>query len=90
MRVLTEMAERGWLPDMFIRHAIRMLDKRRLKRQDYGDLESQRAALAQFIADMRQNPIAAQTEKPKAQHYDVPPEFFKIVLGRHLKYSSCF
>ena len=90
MRVLTEMAERGWLPDMFIRHAIRMLDKRRLKRQDYGDLESQRAALAQFIADMRQNPIAVQTEKPKAQHYEVPPEFFKIVLGRHLKYSSCF
>jgi cyclopropane-fatty-acyl-phospholipid synthase len=23
------------------------------------------------------------------QHYEVPPEFFQIVLGRHLKYSCC-
>jgi cyclopropane-fatty-acyl-phospholipid synthase len=90
MSVLTELAERGWLPDAFIRHGIRMLDKQRLKMEDKGDLEAQRVALAQFIADMRQNPIAVQIEKPKEQHYEVPPDFFKRVLGRHLKYSSCF
>jgi cyclopropane-fatty-acyl-phospholipid synthase len=58
--------------------------------EDKGDAEAQRAALAQFIAAMRKGPIAVQVEKPKEQHYEVPPAFFKRVLGRHLKYSGCF
>ena len=90
MRLLTELAERGWLPDALIRHGIRMLDKKRLQMEDKGDIEAQRAGLAQFIDDMRQSPIAVQIEKPKEQHYEVPPAFFKLVLGRHLKYSGCF
>ena len=90
MKWWLELAERGRLPDGLIRFGIRRLDKKRLKTENKGDLESQRAALAQFIADMRQNPIALQTEKPKEQHYEVPPAFFERVLGRHLKYSSCF
>ena len=89
MNVLTELAERGWLPDALIRYGIRLLDKQRLQMEDKGDVESRRAALAQFIADMRQSPIAVQIEKPKEQHYEVPPAFFKQVLGRHLKYSGC-
>ena len=90
MKLLTNLAERGWLPDAVIRAGIRMLDKQRLKIEDRGDIESQLAALARFIADMRQSPIAVRTEKPNEQHYEVPPAFFKLVLGKHLKYSSCF
>jgi cyclopropane-fatty-acyl-phospholipid synthase len=90
MKWWLELAERGRLPDGLIRLGIRRLDKKRLQTENKGDLESQRAALAQFIADMRQSPIALQTEKPKEQHYEVPPAFFERVLGRHLKYSSCF
>ena len=90
MSLLVEMAERGWLPDAAIRQGIRMLNKKRLQSEDKGDVETQRAALSQFIADMRRGPIAVQIEKPKEQHYEVPPAFFKLVLGRHLKYSSCF
>ena len=90
MSVLTELAERGWLPDALIRHGIRILNKKRLQMEDKGNVEAQRAALAQFIADMRQSPIAVRIEKPKEQHYAVPPAFFKLVLGRHLKYSGCF
>ncbi|MGD9172515.1 MAG: class I SAM-dependent methyltransferase [Desulfobacterales bacterium] len=89
MSILTELAERRWLPDPLIRYGIRLLDKQRLQMEDKGDVEAQRAALAQFIADMRQSPIAVQIEKPKEQHYEVPPAFFKRVLGQHLKYSGC-
>ncbi|XP_057793216.1 (S)-coclaurine N-methyltransferase-like [Salvia miltiorrhiza] len=35
-------------------------------------------------------PIAIKTEEPKYQHYEVPTSFFKLVLGKHLKYSCCF
>ncbi|MGD8990523.1 MAG: cyclopropane-fatty-acyl-phospholipid synthase family protein [Desulfobacterales bacterium] len=90
MSILTELAERRWLPDAFIRYGIRLLDKKRLQIEDKGDVEAQRTALAQFIADMRQSPIAVRIEKPKEQHYEVPPAFFKQVLGRHLKYSGCY
>ena len=90
MKLWLELAESGWLPDGLIRYGIRILDKKRLQMEDKGDIEAQRAALAQFIADMRQCPIAVQTQKPKEQHYEVPPAFFKLVLGPHLKYSGCF
>uniref|UniRef100_A0A0D9ZBZ7 Uncharacterized protein n=1 Tax=Oryza glumipatula TaxID=40148 RepID=A0A0D9ZBZ7_9ORYZ len=35
-------------------------------------------------------PIAIETNTAKAQHYELPTSFFKLVLGRHLKYSSCY
>ena len=30
-----------------------------------------------------------QVEKANEQHYELPPEFFELVLGPRLKYSSC-
>ncbi|KAF2531644.1 hypothetical protein F2Q70_00033436 [Brassica cretica] len=36
-------------------------------------------------------PIAINTEKPKTQqHYELPTAFFELVLGRNIKYSSCY
>ncbi|KAF7830436.1 (S)-coclaurine N-methyltransferase-like [Senna tora] len=35
-------------------------------------------------------PIAINTDKPKVQHYELPPSFFKLVLGKNLKYSCCY
>lgn len=35
-------------------------------------------------------PIAIKTEEPKYQHYEVPTAFFKLVLGKHLKYRQEF
>lgn len=43
----------------------------------------------EFAADMRTRPIAEHTGAANDQHYEVPAEFFKIVLGPRLKYSSC-
>ena len=34
--------------------------------------------------------IAEATEEAKEQHYEVPTEFFKLTLGKWLKYSSCY
>ncbi len=90
MKRWIDLADRGWLPDGLIRAGIRMLNNERLQIEDRGCIESQRVALARFIDNMRQSPIAVQTEKPNEQHYEVPPDFFKLVLGKHLKYSSCF
>jgi cyclopropane-fatty-acyl-phospholipid synthase len=90
MRFAIELAERGLLPDRLIRWGIRELDKKRLRMEDLGDTEKQREALARFIDELRNSPIAVQIDKPKEQHYEVPPAFFEKVLGKWMKYSSCY
>jgi cyclopropane fatty-acyl-phospholipid synthase-like methyltransferase len=35
---------------------------------------------------LQEMPIAIETDKAKAQHYELPTTFFKLVLGRNLKY----
>ena len=39
---------------------------------------------------MDQAPIALHPQSANEQHYELPPEFFQLVLGRHLKYSGCY
>jgi cyclopropane-fatty-acyl-phospholipid synthase len=34
--------------------------------------------------------LAVHTKDANEQHYELPPEFFLNVLGKNLKYSSCF
>ncbi len=45
---------------------------------------------ATFVAAMAGLPVAMNTDDANAQHYELAPAFFEHVLGRHLKYSSCF
>ena len=33
-------------------------------------------------------PITIETDEAKAQHYELPTTFFKLVLGRNLKYRE--
>ena len=43
-----------------------------------------------YISAIKEMPIAINTEKPKTQHYELPTAFFELVLGRNIKYSSCY
>jgi cyclopropane-fatty-acyl-phospholipid synthase len=36
------------------------------------------------------SPLAVLTEKANEQHYEVPAPFYQKVLGKNLKYSSCY
>jgi cyclopropane-fatty-acyl-phospholipid synthase len=42
-----------------------------------------------FCEDMAHYPIAAHAAAANAQHYEVPQEFFALVLGPQRKYSCC-
>ncbi len=82
--------ERGLIPDVVTRAAIRRLCEQRLLDCDRGnDIANSRARQA-FVESMRAGPIAPVPEKANEQHYELPPEFFAAVLGPHRKYSSCF
>ncbi|HEX7374742.1 MAG TPA: cyclopropane-fatty-acyl-phospholipid synthase family protein [Steroidobacteraceae bacterium] len=82
--------ERDLLPDWLIRYGIRRLLARRLRDENRGDVEAQQAHLMQFVASLRNSPVAIATREANEQHYELPCEFFAHVLGRNLKYSSCY
>src|SRR5436309_2904760 len=44
---------------------------------------------AAFALDMRDHSIAENTDAANSQHYELPAEFFRLVLGPRRKYSSC-
>lgn len=81
------LAEKGLLPDAAIRAGIRRMLDDRLRD------EARRAALPgaseRFVEELRSSPIALHTGAANEQHYEVPPAFFEIALGRRMKYSSC-
>lgn len=43
-----------------------------------------------FVAEMSRFPVATHTDDANRQHYEVPAEFFSLVLGPRRKYSCCF
>ena len=54
-------------------------------------MEKQHEYKTKMVKIFRENEkIAEATEEAKEQHYEVPTEFFKLSLGRWLKYSSCY
>jgi len=81
-------SERGRVPDAFIRVGIRRLLKDRLRTLGDRSPEAARIRTARFVESMRSWPIADLPAKANEQHYEVPAEFFRWVLGPHRKYSS--
>jgi cyclopropane-fatty-acyl-phospholipid synthase len=81
--------EKNKVPDSLIRMGIRSLLKQRLKDEHKGNVEAQQAHLMALIDELKATPtIAINTQEANEQHYEVPTEFYKYCLGKHLKYSS--
>ncbi len=81
--------ERGLVPDALLRLAIRRLLAARLSAENAGDADAARRRTDAFAEEMRRSPIAIATSDANAQHYEVPPRLFELVLGKRLKYSCC-
>lgn len=77
--------ERTSLPDPLIVAGIRYLVSR--TNQKLGASDSLAELL--FAESMRNRPIAEHVEEANAQHYELPPAFFDLILGPQRKYSSC-
>ena len=73
------------MPDVPLRALVRGAVANRLLRERFraGD------PLQRFAAARSRGPIATETATANDQHYEVPPEFFELILGPRLKYSSC-
>ncbi len=79
----------GLIPDVLLKAVLGFITGRKirqLERMPQVEQEQQRLAL---LEKLDRSPIAIHTRLPNVQHYEVPPEFFQLVLGNRLKYSCC-
>ncbi len=89
-RLAIRLTERGLFADLVLRLGIRYLVKDRLQELQEDDPNAAAAKEIAFIDQMRGAPIALVPDMANQQHYEVPAEFFRQVLGPHLKYSSAY
>jgi cyclopropane-fatty-acyl-phospholipid synthase len=82
--------ETGRVPDAVIRIVLRVaLNVVRRKRYAVSPAKALAEKQA-LIEKFKNSPIAIRTDDPNIQHYEVPSEFFQLVLGKWLKYSCCY
>jgi cyclopropane-fatty-acyl-phospholipid synthase len=82
-----QLTEKGLVPDTVVRKGIRSLLSTRLDEISSGDTQAMADIEQAFMQSMKESPVALVPEKANEQHYEVPAEFFKTVLGSRLKYS---
>lgn len=85
---LERVIESGRVPDVALRLGIRRLLAQRLRDEGAGGVEQRRARLAQLVESKSRGPIAHHVDDANRQHYEVPTEFYELVLGPRLKYSG--
>ena len=81
--------ETNRVPDWLIRLGIRANLELGLRRRYQAGLDEREAERQELIAKLRQSPIAIAADQANRQHYEVPAEFFQLVLGKRKKYSCC-
>ncbi|ESQ73763.1 cyclopropane-fatty-acyl-phospholipid synthase family protein [Asticcacaulis sp. AC402] len=85
MSLLAAAAERAPIPDAITLATIDWLvgqTRRQLGREAMGE--------DAFAAAMSDYAIAEHTADANSQHYELPPEFFALILGARRKYSCCY
>lgn len=82
---LIDTVERAPVPDALTLAGIDWLCARTRRRLERGEAFDARG----FAEAMRHHPIATHTDAANAQHYEVPADFFALVLGPKRKYSCC-
>jgi cyclopropane-fatty-acyl-phospholipid synthase len=87
--LVDRLVDRG-LPDPVLRLAIRALLRRRLARERRGGVEGISERKRALVEQLSKSAIALATDEANAQHYEVPTELFRLMLGPSLKYSSAY
>lgn len=85
-----EKIESGAVSDRAIRNIICYGLTKILAEKEKDDVSTQCNKLLEFVGELKESPIAINTADANQRHYEVPAEFFQLVLGKRLKYSACY
>ena len=80
-KFLLHLTERGYIPDFLIKRVALFLSNRRLAE---SDIEKNKEKVINLLSN---GVVAEKTVDANDQHYEVPPEFFKKVLGNIIKFQ---
>jgi len=80
----------GLLPDLLLRRVILSRVRGLEKSFDRLSAEERAAREAAVLVGFESGPITVNADDANRQHYDLPPEFFGLVLGPRHKYSCCY
>ncbi len=83
MNLAIYLAEHRLLSDSLIRSGMR---KRLTERK--RAIEATPIPPQQWIERLQDRPVAEATDAANQQHYEIPAQYFRYVLGPHLKYSA--
>ena len=74
------------MPDVILRWRIRSGLKDMMAKMDKEDkdYEGRIKIESDFVQEIKTSPIAIHQSDANEQHYEVPAEFFRIILGPHL------
>lgn len=87
MQMTENLMEKDLIPDLVIRIGIRGLLRGKLSGEQKKDKRLGKNRVEYFIEELKKSPIAINTIDANEQHYELPTEFFKLVMGRYMKYS---
>ncbi|MFT5105814.1 MAG: cyclopropane-fatty-acyl-phospholipid synthase [Verrucomicrobiales bacterium] len=91
MSFIDTLLAKGILPDPVIRFGIRKRLAETLREHVKATPEEQQKAVLKHVEELRNSPVAINTDEANEQHYEVPAKFYEYALGPRLKYSSaCF
>lgn len=86
---LETLIDSGRIPDFLLRAGVRRRLAGMLAEYARLEPEAEQGAKNDLIELLENSPIAIETRQANEQHYELPPEFFELVLGPRLKYSCC-
>lgn len=89
MNLIERAVDSGRVPEPMLRAGIRAVCALRLREQRAAVEQAQIRHQA-WIDALRADDIAVETAAANDQHYEVPPEFYALVLGPRRKYSSAY
>lgn len=90
MKIGFTLAEKGYLPDPIIKIGIKKLLRERLKQIPTNKSCDLHDYTRNLLDILKTSPIAINTDSANMQHYEIPHQFFKLILGKHLKYSAAY
>lgn len=85
-----KLLEKDLIPEFILRRAINMLNRGRLKKESGKSEEEKQNKVNALVDRLSNSPLAVNTDDANEQHYELPPEFFELVLGGYNKYSCAY
>lgn len=91
MNQVYELLDRGYLPDIVLRRAIRLLNAQRIRSlaKPEDDFGKHVEIKKEYIRSLKTREIAIEQDKANQQHYEVDTGFMLSCLGKRAKYSCC-